>query len=69
MVIEKDQSKGSFPISIDFIRCANGETHEFFLTLDGLRVRGTEVYRTVNVGDSIPIHAANALAEILEKRL
>lgn len=57
-----------FKLGLGASPCANGETHEFFLTLDGERVPGAPgVFKTIRQGDSIPSVASKALLEILKR--
>ena len=66
MSVNADQTRASYPVAVEGVRCANGETWEFWLTLDGLRVSPTPgVFRTVRIGDSIADAAASALKTLL----
>lgn len=40
-------SAASLSLGVGWLRCANGETHEFWLTLDGNRVGGG-VFRSIH---------------------
>lgn len=61
--------KGSFPVAVDYRRCANGATYEFWLTLGGRRVSDLGILRSVRIGDSLDAHAAAVLLDLLENHL
>jgi len=63
--VNADQTRVSYPVAVEGARCANGETWEFWLTLDGLRVSQPHVFRTIKIGDSLSYHAAAALKTLL----
>jgi hypothetical protein len=56
---------GHLALGVEFQRCANGETFEFFLTLGGERMRRRSVFRTLNEDDDVEVHALFALQELL----
>lgn len=60
---------GRLDISIGWMRCANGETHEFFLCdEEGRRLfNGVGVFRSVYVGDSLHTHAWQAFRTMILK--
>lgn len=70
MPVDADQSRCNFDVGVGGMRCANGETWEFWLTFDGKRATNdVGIFRSVHVGDSISAHATGAFFDLVTKRL
>lgn len=59
-----------YTLGVGVRRCANGETHEFFLTLDGDRLDGKiGLLRTMLIGDSVPDHVRAVLPQLVMREV